>query len=123
MATTQTDKYCPWTHAEKLGIHIVYRELPSPMIAAYSPDTDLIYVKPKLRATVEKCAIAHEIVHWEYKDTGCKGGENDRADKVAANRLIKDSDLMKLAADSNDYRSIARELGVTLKILKAYLKN
>lgn len=120
-ATTQTTSYCPWKHAESLGIAIKHRQLPAPMVAAYSPDSDLIYVKPGLRPTVERCAIAHEIVHWEYRDTGERPGEEHRANKIASQRLIDSEELTKLLADSHDYRQIARELGVTLTILKAYL--
>ena len=120
-ATTQTTNYCPWKHAEALGIAIKHRQLPAPMVAAYSPDSDLIYVRPGLRFIVEKCAIAHEIVHWEYRDTGERPGEEQRANKIASQRLIDSEELTKLLADSLDYRHIARELGVTLTILKAYL--
>lgn len=90
------------------------------MVAAYSPDTDRIYLRPGLTPIVERCALAHEIVHWEHGDTGT-AKEEARANRISASRLIRQHELERLLAVTLDLQYIARELDVTVKTLTTYL--
>lgn len=118
-----SNSYCPYWHAKQLGIIIEYRHLPNArMVAAYSPDTDRVYIRPGLSPVVEKCALAHEIVHWEHGDSGTPK-EEARANRIAAQRLIDPDTLKRAMADRHDIHTVAIELGVTLNTLKTYLQH
>lgn len=120
--TTSTTEYCPYRHAEQLGATIEYRRLSNPRImAAYSPDTDRIYIRPGLTPVVERCALAHEIVHFEHGDQHSTCKTEGRAKRISARRLICQTDLERLLADTLDLQHIARELDVTVRTLTTYL--
>lgn len=115
--------YDPMVHAEDLGLPVIYRDdLPeSDMVACYSAEHSAIFVRPNLRDAVERCAIAHEIVHHEHRDSGRVKRQEDRADRVAARRLVRPSDLEQLGAVTDDIGRAALELGVTERIMRAYV--
>ena len=115
------NSYDPWRHAQLLGATVIHRRLPNPkMVGAYSPEFDCIYLQPNLTYVVERCALAHEIVHWEHRDTGTKKHEL-RAERLSAQRLIHPDDLRWHLTVSNDLHQIARDLNVTLSTLHTYL--
>ncbi|WP_460795984.1 hypothetical protein [Microbacterium sp. GXF0217] len=74
--------YDPWVHAEILDLPIIFRDdLPDDeMVACYSPDHEAVFVRPNLHGVVERCAIAHEIVHFEHGDIGANDIQEERAD-------------------------------------------
>ena len=116
--------YEPWKHAESLGLPIVYRDdLPSEnTIAAYSEQHKAIFVRNGLPQSVERCAIAHEIVHYEYADCGFSRFQEDRADRIAASRLIRRTNLEEALLETNDLGHAALILGVTENIMITYMK-
>jgi hypothetical protein len=116
--------YDPWEHAAALGIPIVFRDdLPSPgMVACYSHEHSAIFVRPNLHGAVERCAIAHEIVHFEHGDVGADPLQEQRADRIAARRLIRPRRLRELSGVTEDPAVIALELRVTEKVMRAYLR-
>lgn len=116
--------YDPWLHADLLGLPIVGRpKLPKPgIVAAYSRKHRAIFTLTNLHSAVERCAIAHEIVHHEHGDIGHSRVQENRADRIAARRLIRPSALAELRESSEDLGRIALELDVTEKIMHAYLK-
>lgn len=118
----QRANYCPWQHATALGIQLEYRRFDNPkIIAAYSPVTDRIYIRPGLTPIVERCALAHEIVHWEHGDShdGCK--QELRARRISAQRLIGQYEIKNWLAQTLDLQHIARELDVTVRTVTTYL--
>ena len=116
--------YDPWVHAETLGLPLITRAaLPNPkMVACYSSRCRAVFVKPGLSRSVERCAIAHEIVHHEYADVGTTRHQEDRADRVAAHRLIRPGRLYEIGCLTDDLARIALELEVTERIMKTYLR-
>lgn len=116
--------YDPWAHASDLGLPIVYRaDLPdAEMCAAYSEMHRAIFVRPGLHAAVERCAIAHEIVHFENADVGQDRAQERRADRVAARRLIMPRQVYDLAELSDDAARMAIELEVTEHIMTVFLR-
>lgn len=114
-ATGRSYPYSPFRHALEAGINVVYVDaLPSPkMAAAYSPDTDGIYIREGLAPEVERCALAHEISHWEHRDTGTPE-EEARADTVAAVRLIPLSEYLATRKGGLSDFHASHYLGVTM---------
>ena len=113
--------YDPHAHADALGLPVIYRDLPEDdMVAAYSAEHEAIFVRPNLLRSVERCAIAHEIVHYEHQDIGNTRDQEDRADRIAARRLIRPWRLDTLHGASGP-AAAALELGVTERIMTAYI--
>lgn len=113
--------YDPHSHAAMLDLPIVYRDLPDrDMVAAFSAEHRAIFLRPNLHGSVERCAIAHEIVHFEHNDIGCSPIAEARADRIAARRLIRPWRLHHAEGMTDDPGAIALELGVTERIMRAY---
>lgn len=115
--------YDPWEHAEQLGARIVANAtLPGPMVAAYSHRRHLIFVRPNMQHAVERCAIAHELVHWERRDVGTTNSQEDRANRISTLRLIRPSRLEQAASMTSDIGMMALELDVTEKVMRLYAR-
>lgn len=116
--------YDPWVHAEILDLPVVFRDdLPDPaMVACYSAEHEAIFVRTNLHADVERCAIAHEIVHFEYNDIGTDDFQEERADRIAARRLIRPRRIEELSAFTEDPAAVALELHVTEKIMRVFMR-
>lgn len=114
--------YDPWEHAEMLDLPVVFRDdLPEDdMVACYSHEHQAIFVRPGLLASVERCAIAHEIVHFEHGDEGTDDLQEERADRIAARRLIRPRRIEALI--ETDPAMVALELQVTEKIMRVYMR-
>lgn len=114
--------YDPYIHAEQLGAKLVSNmSLPYDMPAAYSHEFDVIFFRADLLDDEERCAIAHELVHFEHKDVGTTRDQEDRAERITALRMIRPSRLSEALEFSEDYEEAARELRVTQKTMLTYL--
>ena len=115
--------YDPHEHAKSLGLPIIYRnDLPDDdMDACYSELHRAIFARPNLHSAVERCAIAHEIVHYENADEGQNRAQERRADRVAARRLIMPSALEEIAETTDDIGRMALVLDVTPHIMGVFL--
>lgn len=116
--------YDPWEHAEMLDLPIVFRDdLPDPeAVACFSAEHQAIFVRPNLHAAVERCALAHEIVHFEHNDVGTDDIQEERADRIAAQRLIRPGRLDDFYGITEDAAVIALELNVTEKIMRTWMR-
>ncbi|MBN9208187.1 MAG: hypothetical protein J0H96_05915 [Microbacterium ginsengisoli] len=116
--------YDPWEHAEILDLPVVFRDdLPdSEMVACYAPEYEAIFVRPGLHGAVERCAIAHEIVHYEQADSGKNDLQEERADRIAARRLIRPRHLERLSDVTEDAAVVALEVNVTEKIMRTFMR-
>lgn len=116
--------YDPWEHADMLDVPIVFRDdLPDPhMFAAYSIEHQAIFVRPNLHADVERCNLAHEIVHFEHNDEGTTDFQEARADRIAARRLVRPRRLEQLYGLTEDPAVAAMELRVTEKVMRTYMR-
>ncbi len=68
-------RYNPWSHAEQLGLRVVYQELSGKMVAGYAHRIRTIYIDPRLTLSQERSALAHEIIHHERGDDGPQSAE------------------------------------------------
>lgn len=119
----RTIDYNPWVHAEMLGAELISNmTLPNDMPAAYSRELDVIFFRADLPEDVEYSAITHELVHYENKDDGKDPAQEDRADRIAAFRLIRPSRLAEELAEHGDIAEAARNMRVTEKLMRLYLR-
>lgn len=113
--------YDPWEHAELLGARIVANPtLPARMVAAYSDRRRVIFVRPNMPYAVERCAVAHELVHWEHRDVGTSRRQEERADRISTLRLVRPRRLEEAASVTSDIGVMALELQVTEKVMRLY---
>lgn len=114
--------YDPYAHAELLEAKLVSNmSLPPDKPAAYSHELNVIFFRADLLEDEERCAIAHEIVHFEHKDVGTTRFQEDRAERISTLRMIRPSKLSEALGFSDDYEEAARELQVTQKTMLTYL--
>lgn len=115
--------YDPYVHAQMIGASLVSNmTLPRDMPAAYSHEMDLIFFRGDQLDDEERCNITHEIVHFEHKDDGNARFQEDRAERTTALRLIRPSRLSEIMAYTDDHAEAARELRVTEKVMRCYLR-
>lgn len=115
--------YDPYVHAQMIGAELVSNmTLPADMPAAYSHQMDLIFFRGDQLEDEERCNITHEIVHFEHKDDGESTFQEDRAERITALRLIRPSKLSLIMADTDDFSYAAREMCVTEKVMRCYLR-
>lgn len=115
--------YDPWKHAELLGATVVANAtLPGAMVAAYSGRRHVIFVRPNVPYAVERCALAHELVHYEHRDRGTTHAQEDRANRTSALRLIRPSRLEEAAQLTDDVGAMAIDLAVTEKVMRLYVR-
>lgn len=115
--------YDPHDHAESLGVPLIYRRLPTPqMVACYSRRHNAIFIRPNLHSAVERCAVAHELVHFEYSDIGTTASQETRANRIAARRMIRPSVVNKFAASTDDPGVVALHLNVTETLMRIYIR-
>lgn len=117
--------YNPETHAIQLGLRVVEGN-PGEGLRGLWIGNKTIVIRKGLTRTQFRCTLAHEIVHAEFdppyipRDLHKKA--EARADRIAAQRLIKHNDFIRLSSMYEDLSVIAHELEVTPKILMAYIK-
>jgi Zn-dependent peptidase ImmA (M78 family) len=116
--------YDPWEHADMLDLPVVFRDdLPdSDAVACYSAEHQAIFVRTNLHTATERCALAHEIVHFEHGDVGTDDMQEERADRIAAQRLIRPSRLDDFYGITEDAAVVALELNVTEKIMRTWMR-
>lgn len=120
-------EYDPHDHASRLGLTVVYEDLPVDRCGEYRADHGVIVLRRGLGRVRERCVLAHEIVHWENDDspTGVRklDAKMERnADLVAARRLIGRPISMVAAALPDSLQVLAHELDVTPRLLRVYLE-
>ncbi|WP_371031234.1 ImmA/IrrE family metallo-endopeptidase [Pseudoclavibacter sp. JSM 162008] len=113
--------YDPYEHASDLGLRIEEGRIRTAN-ALLIPEKHLILVRPKLPGVHRRATIAHEIVHFEKMDVGRAAWQEERADRIAAQRLIQPADLLRAERMYEHPELIAREVGVPTKYLHAWLK-
>lgn len=115
--------YDPHTHAAALRLRVDYGDPGPGRNGLYTQGR--IILRPGLTRRVERCVLAHEIVHAEYDDRPTPdpvwhAKREHRADRIAAHRLIHPNDLAQASRTTTDPGRLALDLDVTAWILQAY---
>lgn len=112
--------YDPWVHAQDLGIEVVVRPLRSAH-GLWIAERRTILVHSRLRIGAQRCALAHELGHAEHAHPDHRPKFEWQADRFAASNLICPDELDDLYKWCPDEQRLVAELGVTSRLLKAYL--
>lgn len=109
--------------AEAQGIEVLYKPLPFPLCGVFYKPQNLIILDAALNECQMRCTLCHELIHAEYGDDGCtlRDKAETRTRRLTAATLITLPEYKQAEAiySNNDYL-IARELDVTLSVLKDF---
>lgn len=113
----------PYQEAERMGITIAHVPLSGNILGVWTGRQ--ILITPSLKEREERCVLAHELIHAKYDlpfiHKWLSPKAEARADRLAAEMLI-DPMLYTHYCKYLDLGELAIELGVTGKILTAYIK-
>ncbi|MCS4276754.1 Zn-dependent peptidase ImmA (M78 family) [Mycetocola sp. BIGb0189] len=112
--------YDPYAHAEALGVAVLARRIGAPT-GLWVPRLRVIFVRPGLTARHERSVVAHEVAHVVLGHSATSRKEERAADALAARNLIEDRRFAEVARWTQQRHELAVELGVTERILGAYL--
>ncbi len=113
-------KYDPFEHAEALGVQVIER----PIRTAHElwlPDLYTIVLRSGLRAVHKRNALAHGIGHAALGHDDDRPKHEHQADRFASLYLIDPAEFDAVTRWTDDPARIAGELGVTMRLLEAYL--
>lgn len=113
--------YDPFAHAEQLGIRVRFGRLRTSN-GLWLPEHRTIVIKEGMRAMHTRVALTHEIGHADLGHEDDRPKHERQADRYAARKLVDPHRLRELAAWSTDRHRIAHELGVTQRILNAFVE-
>lgn len=114
--------YDPWEHADALNLQVIVRPIRTAN-ELWMPEFDTIVLRTGLRSAHQRVALAHGIGHAHYGHRDDRPKHERQADTFAAGHLIAPDELHDVAkwAD-DDYGIICAELGITHRVLAAYLR-
>ena len=112
-----------WDRISELGVKLIYtNDLPPQRLGCYLDDERTILIRATLHGSLEMETLAHEYVHAVYRDRTKHPAVEWRAWREAARLLVDDDAYAAAERISHDAGYIARELGVTIRIIEAYRK-
>lgn len=119
--------YDPRENAHQLGVAVEHHPLAGEH-GRYIHARRLIVLRPGLTARIERCTLAHEVVHAEYRDEDTHdelrwARQEWRADRLAARRLIEPASWDAAWRIHRDPGSVAVELGVVGWVVHAYARD
>ena len=62
-------------------LHVASARLPGKLDGVYCLSTNTVLIDRRITYTRKRCALVHELVHWQHGDdtsNGCRGGKNER---------------------------------------------
>jgi Zn-dependent peptidase ImmA (M78 family) len=113
-------EYDPYMHAEELGIEVIHR----PILKAngyWIPDHKLIVIRSGMSQVWDRSTVAHEVAHATLKHRDDRAPHEMMADMHAAENMICPTQFETVIQRSPDSVQLAGELGVTGRLLRAYL--
>lgn len=109
--------------AVELGVRIEYtHDLPPQRLGCYLDDERVILIRANLHGALEQETLAHEFAHAVHRDRTKHPAVEWRAWRTAARYLVDDEAYAAAERISDNAAYIARELGVTVRIIEAYRK-
>jgi hypothetical protein len=114
----------PWGTLRHL-VHVTVRWVRMPdNVPGRTNGTDIIWLDNRLQQVERRCVLAHELVHLEWRHTGCQLPKYEKAVRVeTARRLIPIEQLCRHAAWARSHSELADELWVTEMVLSDRLAN
>jgi Zn-dependent peptidase ImmA (M78 family) len=112
-----------WDRISELGVKLIYtKDLPPQRLGCYLDDERTILIRASLHGALEQETLAHEYVHAVYRDRTKHPAVEWRAWREASRLLVDPAAYAAAERVSHDVGYIARELGVTIRIVQAYRK-
>lgn len=112
--------YDPWEHAHQLGIEVVVRPIRTGH-ELWLPEYNTLIVNSRIRAVHQRSALAHGVAHAELGHEDDRPKHEKQADQLAARNLICPEELADLYKWCPDEARVAGELGVTMRLFRAYV--
>lgn len=112
--------------ASRLGIAVASSEdMDSDTAGIYCEETQSILIDRRMTYRQKRCALAHELVHWEHGDQACtpmlKTKAECRTRRETAMRLIRPAEYASAEALYEGHAAgMADELEVTRQVLDDY---
>lgn len=114
--------YNPWDHADALGIQVIERPIRTAN-ELWMPEFRTIVVRTGLRVIHQRNALAHGIGHADLGHEDDRPKHEHQADRYASLYLIHPLEFEQVAEWAGDDEGLlAQELGVTRRLLDAYLR-
>jgi Zn-dependent peptidase ImmA (M78 family) len=114
------ESYCPYQHAEELGIRVVHRNIRTAN-GLWIPDHNLIVIKQGMRAVHDRSALAHEIAHALLGHRDDRPKHEVQADRMAACNLLDYKEVEAAMTWIPDCHLLAAEMGVSTRIMRCFL--
>ena len=114
-------KYDPFEHADALGVQVIFRSIRTAN-ELWMPEYRTIVIKSGMRAVHQRNALAHGIGHADLGHEDDRPKHEHQADRYASLYLIHPTEFAAVAGWTDDLGKIAEELGVTRRLLDAYLE-
>lgn len=112
--------YDPYEHAHALGLNVLLRPIRTDEYLMDRKYRTLV-VCSDLRDTHRRTALAHGIGHWDLMHPDDRPKHEHQADRYASLYLIHPRELEEVRGWTREPAKIASELGVTVRLLEAYL--
>ncbi len=84
------------------------------------PEENVILVHSKLRATMQRVLLSHELGHAFHAHPDDRPKHERQADLFAASNLICPDELADIYTWAPDEQRIVQELGVTTRLFRTY---
>lgn len=119
--------YCPWEHADRLGLTVIERRLPPQRRGEYWHDERLIVLQAGMSHRAARSTLAHEVAHAIAGDRPTPFGPmHAKAEALASRRAalaLVDAREYAIAEQLRGHHlpAIAHELNVTDKVLRDWI--
>jgi Zn-dependent peptidase ImmA (M78 family) len=113
-------RYDPYEHADLLGLQVLLRPIAQDELVL-DRKYKTIVVCSDLRGAHRRTALAHGIGHWELHHPDDRPKYERQADAYASLYLVHPEELREALRGTDDHRKVAGELGITERLLRAFL--
>lgn len=113
-------RYDPYEHAEELGITVLHRKIRTAN-GLWLPDHNTIVIRSGMRVLHDRSTLAHEIAHAVLGHFDGRPKHEIQADRLASENLIDLDECREAMKTAPDEERLALELGVSTRLLRAYL--
>lgn len=110
----------PEEMADRLGVHIKYRQLNHGWWGVYDLENRLIILEIKLEWVQRRSAVWHELGHAYFEHPSWGGKYERQASLWACKHLIDESEFFDALRQSNDRLTVAHILNVTQADVQNY---
>lgn len=106
-------------------LHVASARLPGILDGIYCLATNTVLIDRRITYTRKRCALVHELVHWQHGDDtsdGCAGSRIERRCRRETAMLLINPTAYALAERMYDGEpnQMAAELNVTVQVIEDY---